>query len=238
MIPAIASAPVTTAVTRARAMKYSSRSRASARRASLMRNTAARYADVATNSAPMSSDSGLSQLVTGSPAAMPTGTRPAATARAGGAGAHDGAEKERRQHRRQPERPLGEPAAVEPARRGVEREPGAAQHDAERGQAERNEQRGEDRLERGGEAGPEHDEHEDEPDVVGLPHRTDGPVDQFSRAVAAFAASGGEAPEPAPEARPAEHGLHRHARPQHRGRGVGAAHSAPSDATSAGSSGA
>ena len=45
-----------------------------------MRNTAARYADVATKSAPISTESGFSQLVTGSPAALPMGTRPDATA--------------------------------------------------------------------------------------------------------------------------------------------------------------
>src|SRR3954464_15160091 len=117
-----------------------------------MRKTAARYAEVATKSAPMRRESGLSELVTRSPAALPTGTRPAATApttvpRKNGVSTDDSPNSRsasRRRPRRQPERPRGEPAAVEPARGGVEREPGAAQHDAERGQAERNEQRGED----------------------------------------------------------------------------------------------
>jgi hypothetical protein len=44
------------------------------------RNTDARYAEVATNSAPIDTDNGFSQLDTGSPAALPTGTLPAATA--------------------------------------------------------------------------------------------------------------------------------------------------------------
>ena len=51
-----------------------------ARRASLTRNTLARYAPVATKSAPVTSESVLSQLVTASPAALPTGTRPPAIA--------------------------------------------------------------------------------------------------------------------------------------------------------------
>src|SRR3954463_13444025 len=74
-MPATASAPVTSAAPSARSVKYRSRSAAPARRASLTRNTADRYADVATNSAPTTSDTGLSQLDTGSPAALPTGTR-------------------------------------------------------------------------------------------------------------------------------------------------------------------
>src|SRR3954454_5187903 len=56
--------------------------------------------------------------------------------------------------------------------------------------------------------------------------------------MSALAAPGGEAPEPGAEVRAAEHGVRRDAGPEHSRDGVGAAHSAPSDATSAGSSGA
>ena len=78
------------------------------------------------------------------------------------------------------------------------------------------------------EPGPEHHEHEDQPDVVGLPDRADRPVDQLARAPAAVAAAGDQAPEPGAEVRAAEHGVRGHADPEHRGDGVGAAHRAPS----------
>ena len=184
---------MTRAATSARVPKYRSRSGAPARRASLTRNTADRYALVATNSAPITSESGLSQLVTASPVALPTGTRPPAiaptTVPMKNGVSSDASPNER-------DRPPPGP----PARRAVwwNAKPGAAQHDPERGQAERDEQRREDRLERGREAGPEHDEHEDQPDVVGLPHGSDRPVDQLARAPAALASAG----EQAPEARP------------------------------------
>ena len=51
-----------------------------ARRASLTRNTLARYAPVATKRAPVTNESRLTQLLTLSPAALPTGTRPPAIA--------------------------------------------------------------------------------------------------------------------------------------------------------------
>ncbi len=73
-------------------------------------------------------------------------------------------------------------------------------------------------------AGPEHDEHEDQPDVVGLPHGPDRPVDELARAPAAVAATGDEAPEAGAEVRAAEDGIRRHADPQHDGHGVGGAH--------------
>ena len=130
-------------------------------------------------------------------------------------GADHGAHEERREQRREAEEALGEPTALESSRRLVEREPGAPQHDAERGEAERDEQRGEDRLERGRERRPEHHEDEDQPDVVGLPDRADRPVDQLARAPAAVAAAGDQAPEPGPEVRAAEHRVRRQADPEH-----------------------
>ena len=90
---------------------------------------------MATNSAPVSSETPLSQLVTGSPSALPTGTRPEAI------GADHRPHEERGQQRRDPEDGLGQPPVAGPVGDLVEGEPRAAQHDAERGEAERDEQR-------------------------------------------------------------------------------------------------
>ena len=64
-----------------------------------------------------------------------------------------------------------------------------------------------------------------------------GPIAQSISARARrprLAAAGDEAPEAGPEVGAAEHGVGRHADPQHPGDGVGAAHRAPSSGTSAG----
>ena len=97
---------------------------------------------MATKSAPIRIESGLSQLVTGSPAALPTGTRPEAIApttvpRKKGVST-DAAAKSGSARRR--------PAGA--TRELVEREARTPQHDPERGEAERDEQRRHDRLER------------------------------------------------------------------------------------------
>ena len=52
---------------------------------------------------------------------------------------------------------------------------------------ERHEQRERDRRERLGERGPQHDEAEDQPDVVRLPHRADRVADHRARPRAALA---------------------------------------------------
>src|SRR5690349_9265597 len=71
-----ASTAATTAETTARRRKYSTRPASSARRASHTRYTEARYAATTTPSTPVTSDVGLSQLCTGSPAFPPAGTCP------------------------------------------------------------------------------------------------------------------------------------------------------------------
>ena len=86
----------------------------------------------------------------------------------------------------------------------AEREARAAEHDAERGECQRDEQREHDRREGFGERGPQHHEAEDQPDVVGLPHRPDRVVDQRARPLAARRAAGGEVPEPRAEVGAAE----------------------------------
>ena len=96
-----------------------------------------------------------------------------------GDGAGDRAEAVGDDHRRDGE---GGPevAAVTGAEDGLaEGEARSAQHDPEGGQRQRDEQRQGDRREGLGEPGPQHDEAEDQPDVVGLPHRSDRVVDHL-----------------------------------------------------------
>ena len=106
---------------------------------------------------------------------------------------------------RRPERPARDP---------MEGESRAAQHDPERGQAERDEQGRHDRREGLGERRPEHHEDEDQPHVVRLPDRPDRPGDQGSRALAALAAPGHQGPEPGAEVGAAEDRVERDARPR------------------------
>ena len=78
-----------------------------------------------------------------------------------------------------------------------------------------------DRRERLGEAGPEDDEREDQPDVVGLPDRPDRVVDDGARTLAALGAAGGEVPEAGAEVGAAEHRVGDDADEQHDGDRVG-----------------
>jgi len=66
-------------------------------------------------------------------------------------------------------------AAVAP-----ERKRRAAQHDPDEHECERHVQRDGEACERSGEAGKQQHHREDQPDVVGLPHRTDGVRDQLA----------------------------------------------------------
>ena len=85
---------------------------------------------------------------------------------------------------------------------------------------ERDEQRQRDRGVGLGEAGPQHDEDEDQPDVVGLPDRSDRVVDDLAGTLAAVGAAGDEVPEPGAEVGAAEHGVGGDGEEQHDGDGV------------------
>ena len=78
------------------------------------------------------------------------------------------------------------------------------------------------------ERGPEHDQHEDQPDVVGLPDGADRPVDQRARSLAALAAAGDQRPEAGAEVGAAEHRVQRGADPEDAGDSVGGAHAGSS----------
>ena len=100
---------------------------------------------------------------------------------AGGDAAGHGAEEERRDHRGERER--GAEEALQRKRRDAlaERERRAPRAIMpKRRQRQRDVQRRGDRRERRRERGPQHDEHEDQPDVVGLPHRADRVLDQVA----------------------------------------------------------
>ena len=66
-------------------------------------------------------------------------------------------------------------------------------------------------------AGPQHDEAEDQPDVVRLPHRADRVVDQRARPFAPLGAAGDEVPEPGAEVGAAEERVRGDAEEQHHG---------------------
>ena len=123
------------------------------------------------------------------------------------------------EHRRDGERGA-EVAAIAGAEDGLaEGEARSPQHDAEGRDRERDEQGERDRRVGLGEAGPQDDEAEDQPDVVGLPHRCDRVVDHLAGSLAALGASGDEVPEAGPEVGAAEDGVGGDADEQHDGRG-------------------
>ena len=144
---------------------------------------------------------GLTQLVHGI-TGLAAGGYPS-----GGDGAGDGAHAVGDEDRREGEGGAEVPAIAGAEHRLAEREARPAEHDPERGECERDEQRERDGGVGLGEAGPQHDEDEDQPHVVGLPHRADGVVDQFAGTLAAAGAAGDEVPEPGAEVGAAEHGV-------------------------------
>src|SRR3954447_19986720 len=79
-MPTAAISPATTDAMIARRRKYSASSGSPSRRASHTRYTADKYAHTAIARSPPTIDVGLIQLVTGSPASPPAGTRPEAIA--------------------------------------------------------------------------------------------------------------------------------------------------------------
>ena len=113
----------------------------------------------------------------------------------GGDGAGDGAHAVGDEERREGEGGT-EVAAVAGAEDGLaEREARSAQDDAEGGDGERDEKGQGDRRVGFGEARPQHDEDEDQPDVVGLPNRADRVVVEFSGTGSASRSTGDEVPE-------------------------------------------
>ncbi len=117
----------------------------------------------------------------------------------------------------------------------AEREARAAEHDAERGECQRYEQREHHRREHFRERGPQHDEAEDQPDVVGFPHRTDRVLDQAPRPFAARRAAGGQIPEPRAEVGAAEQCVRGDPEQQHARDDIGFTHAPAAHATGSGS---
>ena len=106
------------------------------------------------------------------------------------------------QHRRRRERRAEVPLARGTGHLLAEGEARAAQHDAERGERERDEQRERDRRERLREPGPQHDQAEDEPDVVRLPHRPDRVADDLPGRAAPPAPPAVRSQNPPPKSAP------------------------------------
>src|SRR5262249_36819414 len=97
---------------------------------------------------------------------------------AGGDGADHGAHEKRGHQGGEGEGGAGGALEGQPGDLLAEGEPGAAQHDPGGRQPQRQGEGGHHRGERVRERGPEDDQVEDQPDVVGLPHRGDRLVDQ------------------------------------------------------------
>jgi hypothetical protein len=124
---------------------------------------------------------------------------------AGRDGADHGAHEERGQHRGAGEgRAEG---ALQAGRADLlpEGEAGAAQHDPEQSEPQRQRAGGHHCGERVREGGPEHHQREDQPDVVGLPDRGDRLVDQPPRRAPAPVAAGQQVPQAAAEVGPTQH---------------------------------
>ena len=123
---------------------------------------------------------------------------------AGGDRADHGAHEERGQHRGEGEGRAGQPPLAQALDRLAEGEAGAAQDDPQRRQRDRHVEGREDRAEGRREGGPEDDEDEDQPDVVGLPDGGQRALDQRPRPRALLVPAGDQVPEAAAEVGAAE----------------------------------
>ena len=124
-----------------------------------------------------------------------------------------------------PKSRLGDPPLPGAGREPVEGEARAAQHDPERGEAERDEQRREDRLRRRPRSAVQ-STTSTKISQTWLASQT-GPIAQSISARARLPRSpppGEQRPEAGAEVGAAEHGVEGHADPEHAGDGVGGAH--------------
>ncbi len=123
----------------------------------------------------------------------------------GGDGADHGAHEERGHQGGEGEGGAGGALGRQPGQFLAEGEAGAAEHDPGQRQPQRQGEGGHHRGERVGERGPEDDQVEDQPDVVGLPHGGDRLVDQGPRRPAPRGGAGQQIPQAAAEVGPAQH---------------------------------
>jgi hypothetical protein len=148
---------------------------------------------------PIVTEVGLSQLRTELPVALPTGTRceampPIAVPSANGVRIEE-SENSRSTARR--------------SRADAHRVGAAAQDDSDPGDEERDRERRGDRAERGRVSRPHDGEHEDQPDVVGLPDGRHARVGVIADLLRTLAASSGELPEAGAEIGARKHGIER-----------------------------
>ena len=157
-------------------------------------------------------ESGFSQLVTRLPAAFPTGTRPPAIAPTIIPSAI-GVRIDETDSTGPPLRCSRVGARARPQGVGA-----AAQDDADRRDEERDRERRRDRPEHLRVAGPEHRQHEDQPDVVRLPDRPHRVVGVVADAARRLSSAGDQLPQAGAEVRAAENdvedeaGQHEHDR--------------------------
>ena len=151
-------------------------------------------------------DVGLTQLFHGSPASPPAGTRPDAIA------PDHRAHAIRHEHRRRGERRAEVPpvsACVSTALRNAKPDPRRTMPSAASVSGTKSVSVID--AYASGKHGPEHDEDEDQPDVVRLPDRADRVVDELPRSRAALGPAGDEIPEPGAEVGAAEQRVGDHA---------------------------
>ncbi len=127
----------------------------------------------------------------------------------GGEGADHGAERERRQDRRDREDDVN-PALLAGSPGSRAKGVGAPAHDdPDAGDEERDGERRGDRAECGRVGGPDDGEDEDQPDVVGLPDRRHRVMGVVADLVGSLALAGDELPEAGTEVGAPEHGVER-----------------------------
>src|SRR5207248_8784006 len=112
----------------------------------------------------------------------------------GGDGAEACGEKERGQQRGKPEDQVGKAVGAGLVRDVAEGEERAAKDEADEGAREERVEAGENRLEEQRKPGPAQDDPEHEPDVVDLPDRRHGVVDERPRLAAPLRAAGEQVP--------------------------------------------
>src|SRR5215207_1390363 len=121
-----------------------------------------------------------------------------------------GSERERRQDRGHAEQRAEDLLLARTRHGAAHGVAGPAQDDPQRGGEQRHVERREDRAERARISGPDDDEHEDQPDVVRLPHRAHGVVGVIAQRPPPLTRQQ-HVPEPRAEVGAAQHHVRRHA---------------------------
>src|SRR4029453_18280259 len=144
----------------------------------------------------------------------------------------DRAKEERGDHRGGGEAGAEQPLEPQLGHGLAEGEGGTPQDHPERHRHQRDVQSRHDRGEGGREPGPEHHQDEDQPDMVGLPHRPDRVLDQGPLTSPAVGPAGDQVPGAGAEVGPAQQGVGGHPDPDHGQEDLGQGHVTFSSTTS------